>query len=78
MSWNYRVLELDDIDEGKYFEIKEVYYNRDGTLMGYCDATVSGGSLTEIMQVLESMRADAHRAVLRPEDFKGGQDGSAE
>ena len=75
MSWNYRILELDDIDEGKYYEIKEVYYNRDGTLMGYCDATVGGGSLSELMGVLEMMKTDAHKSVLKPSDFKGKNDG---
>jgi hypothetical protein len=42
-------MEFEDEIEGKYYEIKEVYYNRDGTLMGYCDATVSGGSFGEII-----------------------------
>jgi len=73
MSWNYRVMEFDDIDEGKYFEIKEVYYNRDGSLMGYCDATVSGGSLSELIDVLNMMKTDAHKSVLKPSDFTGGK-----
>ena len=74
MSWNYRVLELDDIDEGKYYEIKEVYYNRDGTLVGYCNATVGGSTIGEIINVLDAMKEDAHKIVLRPEDFKGKDD----
>jgi hypothetical protein len=69
MSWNYRVLELDDNDEGKYYEIKEVYYNRDGSLMGYCDAVVSGESLERVIDVLDMMKADAHKAILKHEDF---------
>ena len=70
MSWNYRVMELDDVDEGKYYEVKEVYYNRDGSLMGYCDAVVGGVSIGELIKVLDMMKEDAHKSVLRPEDFK--------
>lgn len=75
MSWNYRILELDDIDEGKYYELKEVYYDRDGSLRGYCDTSVSAGSVEGIIEVLNTMKEDAHRAILRPSDFekKDGQ-----
>jgi hypothetical protein len=69
MSWNYRVMEFEDEFEGKYYEIKEVYYNRDGTLMGYCDASVSGGSFSDIIGTLDAMKTDAHKTVLKPSDF---------
>ena len=69
MSWNYRVVEFEDIDEGKYYELKEVYYNRDGSLMGYCDATVSGGTFAELVRVLDMMKADAHKTLLKATDF---------
>jgi hypothetical protein len=76
MSWNYIILELDDEIEGKYYEIKEVYYNRDGSLMGYSDATVSGESFSDVIRVLDMMKQDAHKSVLKPSDFKGEQDGN--
>lgn len=70
MSWNYRVVRMKGIDEEPdYYEIREVYYHRDGTLMGHCEATVSGESLPEIMRVLEMMKQDAHRAVIKEEEF---------
>jgi hypothetical protein len=71
MAWNYRVLELDDEDEGKYYEIKEVYYNRDGSPMGFCDAVVGGSSFEEIIRVLDMMKEDAHKSVLKINDFEG-------
>jgi len=74
MSWNYRVMEFEDEVGGKYYEIKEVYYNRDGSLMGYCDASVSGGSFSDIISTLDMMKTDAHKAVLKPSDFEGEQD----
>ena len=75
MSWNYRVMEFED-DGEKYYEIKEVYYHRDGTLMGYCNANVSGGSLSDIISTLDMMKTDAHKSVLKPSDFVGEGDGN--
>lgn len=68
MSWNYRVMEFED-DGEKYYEIKEVYYNRDGTLMGYCNASVSGGSFKDVIDTLTVMKEDAAKGVLKPSDF---------
>jgi hypothetical protein len=62
-------MEFDDAGE-KYYEIKEVYYNRDGSLMGYCDASVSGESFGDVIKVLDMMKTDAHKTVLKPSDFK--------
>lgn len=69
MSWNYRVMEFEDEIGAKYYEIKEVYYNRDGSLMGYCDASVSGESFGDVIGTLDMMRKDAHKSVLKPSDF---------
>ena len=76
MSWNYRVVEFDDIDEGKYYEIREVYYEDNGELMGHCEATVGGSSIEEIIRVLDAMKSDAHKSIIRQSEFfKGGRDG---
>lgn len=69
MSWNYRVVRFKDDDETPYYELKEVFYNRDGTLMGYSDATVSGESFTDIIKVLGMMKDDAHRSVIDESEF---------
>jgi hypothetical protein len=66
-------MEFDDAGE-KYYKIKEVYYNRDGSLMGYCDATVSGESFNDVIKVLDMMKTDAHKTVLKPSDFEGKND----
>jgi hypothetical protein len=70
MSWNYRVVKFngDEFDE-PYYEIKEVYYNRDGSLMGYCDATVVSETFEGIIEVLDQMKADAHRIIIDEEEF---------
>ncbi len=69
MSWNYRVVRFDDAVEGEYLEIKEVYYDNDGGLMGYCDATVGAGSIEGIIEVLEMMKTDAHKAIIDEKEF---------
>ena len=69
MSWNYRVVKFEDAFDDSYFEIKEVYYNQDGSLMGFCDATVASETFEGIIEVLDQMRADAHRAVIDEEEF---------
>lgn len=80
MSWNYRVVRFKgDDDESSYYELKEVFYNCDGSLMGYSDATVSGESFTDIIKVLDMMKEDAHRSVIEEEEFfKGERYGSKE
>ena len=70
MSWNYRVVRFKgENEEDTYYEIKEVFYNRDGSLMGYSDATVSGESFADIIKVLDMMKEDAHKSVIDEEDF---------
>lgn len=67
--WNYRVVRFKDDIEGEYLEIKEVFYNRDGSLAGYSDATVGAESIESIMNVLDMMREDAHKAIIDEEEF---------
>lgn len=76
MSWNYRVVRFKgEQDEDTYYELKEVFYNRDGSLMGYADASVGGESYDEIIRVLELMKKDATKVVLdESEFFKGNKD----
>jgi hypothetical protein len=76
MSWNYRVVRFkDEENEDTYYELKEVFYNRDGSLMGYADATVSGESFADIMRVVGMMKRDALRPVINEEEFfKGAKD----
>jgi hypothetical protein len=69
MSWNYRVVKFDGAFDEPYYEVKEVYYNRDGSLMGYCDATVASDTFEGIIEVLEQMKADAHRIIIDEEEF---------
>jgi len=74
MSWNYRVIRFKGepesaSDTGEYYEIKEVFYNRDGSLMGYCDAAVGGESFKDLIDTLTMMKSDATKGVIDEEEF---------
>jgi hypothetical protein len=71
--WNYRVVRFNgENDEDTYYEIKEVFYNRDGSLMGYADADVGGESFEDIIKVLDMMKQDAHKSVIDESEFFKG------
>ena len=67
--WNYRVIRFKGEQDDTYYEIKEVFYNRDGSLMGYADASVGGESFSDVIKVLDMMREDAHKSVINEEEF---------
>jgi len=46
-----------------------VYYDRDGSLQGYCDAAVASDTFEGIIEVLDQMKADAHRIIIDEEEF---------
>lgn len=69
MSWNYRVVRFNFDNGDTQYELKEVFYNRDGSLMGYTDATVSGESYDELIQVLDRMKKGATKVVINESEF---------
>ena len=69
MSWNYRVVEFESAEGEKYFEVKEVFYNRDGKPVGYSDAVVSGESYSELMQIINMIKRDVLRPVIKESEF---------
>lgn len=71
MSWNYRVVEVRDGDE-QYYEIREVYYNSDGSLLGHCEATAASDSVEGLNEVLDMMRDALTQQVLFSSEFQRG------
>ena len=48
MHWNYRLVNVPSEAKGEdWFELKEVFYNDDGSLMGYASACIGGETLDE-------------------------------
>jgi hypothetical protein len=62
--WNYRVI---DIQEGEepWLEVSEVYYDTLGKPMGYCKATVGGGTIDEVKETLKMMASALDKPVLK-------------
>lgn len=65
MSWNYRVLAIEDGNE-LYFRIHSVYYNEDGKPDGYSaqPATNGSGSIEWLEYVLDLMREALKKPIL--------------
>ena len=70
MGWNHRVLAHKDGDE-MYFQIHEVYYDKDGKPDSYTANGVSVGaeSLDGIKWVLDKMKECLDKPILSVENF---------
>ena len=70
MSWNHRILAHKD-GEGMYFQIHEVYYDKDGNADSYTANGVSVGaeSLEGINWVLDKMKECTNKPILLADDF---------
>lgn len=70
--WSYRIVNMDeDPEEEPSFEIREVYFDRNGDPYGHCAAEVFGGDLEEMDKVLERMQAALDQPILLKSDFIG-------
>jgi len=61
----------EDPEEEPSFEIREVYFDREGNPYGHCAAEVFGGDLEEMDKVLERMKAALDQPILLKSDFIG-------
>lgn len=77
MSWNHRILAHKDGDE-MYFQIHEVYYDKDGKPEGYTANSVSVGSesLDGIKWVLDKMKECTSKPILLADDFPNEYNGA--
>lgn len=69
MSWNYRVVRFENEDMGEYFEIKEVFYNKDGGLAGYSEASIFSDTYDGLFEVIDLMKAATAKPVINEADF---------
>ena len=52
--WNHRVVLMPDDGTGtRWYEVQEVYYNRQGEPCGYCNSYVGGEDMTELEEQIE-------------------------
>lgn len=65
MTWNHRVLKHKD-GEDNWYQIHEVYYDKEGNVDGYTKdgASVGGNSLEELKWVLEKMLESIEKEII--------------
>jgi hypothetical protein len=74
MNWNYRLIDLSHENGGEpWVELHEVFYEDDGSLMGYTDATPGSEDVATLRQTLEWMLLALDKPVLSVNDFKENQ-----
>ena len=72
MHWNYRLIDMSHNNAGEpWLELHEVFYEDDGSLMGYSPVSTSSESVESLKQTLEWMMQATKEPVLRVTDFKG-------
>ena len=69
MSWNYRVVRFKNEDIDEYFEIKEVFYDKDGNLAGYAEASVFSDTYEGLFEVMELMKSATAKPVIDESEF---------
>lgn len=71
MNWNYRLIDLSHENGGEpWVELHEVFYEDDGSLMGYTPVSAGGEDAQDLRQSLRWMMDALDHPVLRVEDFK--------
>jgi hypothetical protein len=74
MIWNYRLIDLSHENGGEpWVELHEVFYEDDGTLMGYTSISPGGEDIADLKQSLEWMLLALDKPVLSVKDFKETQ-----
>jgi hypothetical protein len=72
MSWNYRVIKFKNEDLGEHFEIKEVFYDKNGKPKGFAEASVFGETYDDLFKVMAMIRMATAKPVLVESDFLRG------
>ena len=69
VTWNHRVLRTDNTDGSDFFSVVEVFYNEDGSLIGYSNASANGETLDDVRQDLAWMLAALDKPVINRSEF---------
>lgn len=72
MMWNHRVVRTFDEVFGEYFELAEVYYDKEGTPYAYGNASIGGDTLDGLTEQVEMFRRSLEMPILEyPRHFTG-------
>jgi len=70
MHWNHRVVEMDNGDGDKWYEVCEVYYNEDSKPIGYCDACIGSETLEGLKGEIARFSEALTHPVIKAEDLE--------
>lgn len=70
MHWNYRVVEVDNGNDEKYYEICEVHYDENGKPTGFCEGCVGSETLEGVKRGIARLHEALAQPTLKAEDFK--------
>ena len=72
MHWNYRMVNIKNGNGGDpWIQICEVYYNDDGSLMGYSESCIGSETVTGLNIMMERVNMAMSKPVIDEDDFKG-------
>jgi hypothetical protein len=76
MTWNHRVVRFNDEEMGEYFEIKEVFYDKNGNPTGYSEASIMSDSFEGLHEQLEWFKTATAKPIINEEEFFKAKDPS--
>ena len=72
MMWNHRVVRTFDETYGEYFELAEVYYDKEGGPYAYGEASIGGDTLYSLTEQVEQFERSLEMPILEyPRHFTG-------
>ena len=76
--WNYRVVRFkhSEFEEDEYYEVKEVFYDANGTPVGYSDAVIGAETYEGLFKVVGLMQSAYAKPVMDEDEiFKNKEQG---
>ena len=70
MNWNHRVIRFKDETGEVFHKFPEVFYNDDGTLMGYHDPFMWSAYVNGMQELADRLLKASAQPVLDESDFK--------
>jgi len=68
MTWNLRLINMTEISDDPYIEVREVFYDQLGKPLGHTTATMSGETKEEIKAYLQWALEALEKPVLKFKD----------
>lgn len=76
MTWNHRVVRFNDEEMGEYYEIKEVFYDKDGGLSGFSEASIMSDTFEGLHTQLDWFKTATSKPVINEAEFFAPKDPS--